>query len=163
MGGQIRAAYVGELDVFEVIPDGFIGVEIGSVAGQSFQPDAAIGLTQPLFDHSTAVDRRAVPDHQQSVVDPPLQVFQEADREWAVDGCLVNLEGAATVTRDAADDRQMVASLPFSEHRSLTDRSPCRVDRRQRIEPRFIDQHDRSPLASRFFSDAAKSCVANSR
>ena len=91
MGGQIRTADVGELDMLEVIPDGFIGVEIGSVAGQSFQPDAAVGLTQPVFHHAAAVDRRAVPDHQQSVVDPPQQVFQEANRERAVDGGFVNL------------------------------------------------------------------------
>lgn len=163
MSGQIRAVAVGQLDVFEMIPDAFIGVEIGCVAGQSFQPDTAIGLAQPVFDDSAAVDWRTVPDHQQSIVDLPQQVFQEADRERAVDRRLVNREGAATVARDAADDRRMVACLPFSEHGCLANRTPRRVDRRQRVESRFIDQHDRSPLTSRFFSDGARSFAANSR
>ena len=80
MSGRIRAADDGELHVFEMIPDALIGVEIGSVTGRSFQIDVAVGLTQPVFDHSAAVDRRAVPDHKQSVVDPTSQVLREANR-----------------------------------------------------------------------------------
>ena len=80
MCGQIGTADVGELQRFEMTPDALIGVEVGSVAWQSFQPDTAAGLTQPVFDHSAAVDRRAVPDHQQSVVDPTPLVLREANR-----------------------------------------------------------------------------------
>ena len=41
----MRAADVGKFEVFELIPDAFVGVKIGSAAGQAFQPNAAFDLT----------------------------------------------------------------------------------------------------------------------
>ena len=57
MFGKIGTANIGELDVFEMFPHPFIGVEIGGVAGQSLQPESAVGLRQQFLDGTAAVDR----------------------------------------------------------------------------------------------------------
>ncbi len=85
-----------------------------------------------------------------------LQVFEEAGRENTVDRCFVCLKGTAAIARDAADDREMVARPPFGEDRRLTAGRPRQGDRRQRIEPRFIDEYDRAGFTAGFFSAASK-------
>ena len=58
MGGQVGAADIGELHVLQVLPDAFVGIQVGGVTRQTFQPDPALGLFQDSFDRAAAMDRR---------------------------------------------------------------------------------------------------------
>jgi hypothetical protein len=57
------AADVLEFHVLQVLPDSLIGVEIGSVARKPLQLKPILRLAgEELFDRSTAMDRRTIPD-----------------------------------------------------------------------------------------------------
>lgn len=82
---EIGTADIGELDVLQVLPDAFVGIQVGSVTRPALQPDPALGMFQDGFDRAAAMNRRTVPDHQQSLVDGVLQVFEEPCCEDTVD------------------------------------------------------------------------------
>lgn len=115
MGVHVRAARIRQLHMLEVLPDIFVRIQIRGVTGRAFQPDRTVRRCQRGFHVATAMDRRTVPNDQQAFIEGLLQVLQEAGREFAVDRAFVGSEGTATIARDAADDRKMVAGMPFGE------------------------------------------------
>lgn len=87
---QVQAADIGEFDVLEIAPDAFIGVEVGRVAGQTFQVDtlrAALG--QEVAQGGAVMSGQTLPGHQQLARELAQQVLEEAHN-----GGLVPLLGA---------------------------------------------------------------------
>jgi hypothetical protein len=68
--GHITAAQSAQLDALELVPDAFVGVELGSIPGQLLQVQAlGTTLAQEGLDRLPAMDGRAIPDDQQLATD----------------------------------------------------------------------------------------------
>jgi hypothetical protein len=77
---EIAAAAVRQFDPLEVAPDALVGVRLGGVGGEVFQPQPGGGAGgEEGLDHPSPVDGRAVPEHEQRAPDALEQVPQEAD------------------------------------------------------------------------------------
>jgi hypothetical protein len=117
---EVQAADVTQLDVFEIGPDALVRVQVGSVAWQLFQADplgASVG--QEVLDGLAAMDRGAIPEHQELAGDMAEQLLQEADNVRALVRVVLDVQQQATVRGDAADDGQMIAAQRQAEDRRL--------------------------------------------
>jgi len=62
---KISATDIAQLDPLEIVPDAFIRIEVGSVAGKLLQMHAFGGPSrQKLLDLMPPVNGRAIPDEQ---------------------------------------------------------------------------------------------------
>src|SRR5215472_361342 len=93
---QVGAADVTQFDVLEIGPDTLVRIELGRVAGQLLeaQPLGA-AVRQELLDRPAAMNRRAVPDHQQFAGQIAQQVAEEVHHIWAAGGVILEAESAA--------------------------------------------------------------------
>ncbi len=146
---QIAAHQVGHLHVLEMMPAAFIPrVEIGGIGRQGFQPDPAACARDQLGDHCSAVDGRAIPDHQQPFPGHPQQVCQKLHTVQPIERLLprqrVDLVARG---RHPAHDRQVVARdlPPYDRRLSLGGVRPDQA--RQQVEPRFVLENQHSALA----------------
>ncbi len=77
---KVAAHHVPQLDVLEVVPTAFIPrVPIGGIARQRLQPDLAARARHEVLDLHPPVDRRPIPDDQQSLACHAHQMDQELD------------------------------------------------------------------------------------
>ena len=106
---QISAAGVPQLDVLQVRPDAFVRIELWRVAGQLLeaQPFGST-LRQELLNRPTAMDGRAIPDHQHLARQAAKEVAEELHYVWTAEGMVLDLEQQAAGRGDATDHRQMV-------------------------------------------------------
>src|SRR5919202_831284 len=76
---QARTADVAELDALQVTPDALVRIQVRGVGRPwlHLQPSPA-DLGEPSLDRRPALDRAAVPDHQQRLGDDLQQVTKEA-------------------------------------------------------------------------------------
>ena len=108
---QTLAADVLQLNAFEVLPDPFVGVEIGSVEkGKLFKlhPRSCSASQKLLYGPST-LDGRAVPDYQELALDPAQEVLEETHHVFSVEGALLLHHVEPALKGDAADHREMIA------------------------------------------------------
>lgn len=78
---QIEAHKVAHFDMLEVIPHPFSRIEIWSIGRQLFQMNlVCTDFRDVLLDCGTAMDRRALQNHQQSSVHHTHEMLQERDR-----------------------------------------------------------------------------------
>lgn len=63
---EMLAAQIFQLPAFEQVPDSLLWVEVRSIAGKTLQMEP-LGRTgrEKVLDHLGAVDRRAIPNHQE--------------------------------------------------------------------------------------------------
>jgi hypothetical protein len=156
---QVPAADVPQLDPLEVIPDALVRVQLRRVAGQLLQADA-LGPApgQEVLDRLPAMDRRAVPDHQQLAGDVAEQVPEEADDVRALGGPLPDHHQQPPFGRDAAADRQVVAAQPQAQDRRLPARGVRADEPRQQVEAGFVYPDDGPAfLVSPFLSAGQRS------
>ena len=101
----------------------------------------------------------AVPDHQQLIREVAQQVAQEVDHLRAVQRLLPYHLEEATVRRDAADGRQMIARQGHAEDRGLPARGVGARPSGQEVEAGFIDPDDRPPVGYRPLCSAGQRSV----
>ena len=78
--GQVQATHIPKFNPFEVPPRPFIGIELRRIARQLFQVELFCRtIGQIRFDLFTAMNRRAVPNHQQLAARLPPQMLQKMD------------------------------------------------------------------------------------
>lgn len=140
---------------FGKTPDAFIGVQLGRVAREVLEMEAADASA------SAAQTRRRV---SAGVVeqgnDWAMQVFHEFMQErvdlFIGDVALIDPEGksetlTAGTNRYSRDDRQFVAASAVTKDRRLAARSPGSQNRRNQQKPRFINENDVCIQSVRFF------------
>ena len=156
---EILAADVPQLDALEVVPDPLIGVEIRGVARELLEADAAgTALGQEVLDRLAAMDGSAVPDNQELAGDVAQQMLEEAHDIRALVRALLHQHEQAPLRRDAADDRQVVATQRQAEDRRLPARGVSPDRAREEVEARFVDPDDGPPLlVSPFFRAGQRS------
>ena len=80
---EVRTADIAQVDTFEIGPDAFIGIQVWGMTGQLVQtPPCGTARGKKLFDGPTAMNRRAVPDHEQFAGQVAQEVAEELHHVW---------------------------------------------------------------------------------
>jgi hypothetical protein len=118
--GQVRAADVSQFEVFEVRPDALVRVEIGSATGRSLEAQALRRtFGQKGLDSLTAMNRRAVPNHQQLAGKVSQQMLEEVDELGAAERVILHTQQQSSAWGDATDDGQVVAGKRETQRRRV--------------------------------------------
>jgi hypothetical protein len=157
--GEVLTADIAQFDALEVVPDALVRVEVRGIAGELLEADAAgAALSQEVLDRLAAMDRRAVPNDQQLAGDVAQQMLEEAHDIRARVGVILHEHEQPSGWRDAADDRQVVATQREAEDWRLPARGVGPDRAREQIEARFVDPDDGpSLLVSPFFRAGQRS------
>lgn len=140
---EVLAADIAQLDALEVVPDALVRVQIWSVAGELFQADAAgTTLGQEVLDRLAAMDGSTIPDDQEFAGDVAEEMLEEADDVRALVRVLLDQHEQASLRRDAADDRQVVAAQREAEDGCLPAWGVGPDRAREEVEARFVDPDD---------------------
>src|SRR5581483_2903853 len=157
---KIKTAQVAEFDMFEVLPDPFIRIEVRGIGREALQmnlPRPAIG--QELFHFFRPMDRGAIPDDQQFAPEIRMQVLQKADavqachRARASHCCQVPFAG------DPTYHRQMIPCLKHSQDGRLTARGISPDHSGQQVKGSFINADNTAPLKSRLFFNSGQTLL----
>jgi hypothetical protein len=150
--GQILAPYIAQLDIFELLPHPFVGVELWRIGRQVFQMNKrAATLRQKRLQLFTTMDRCAIPDRQQRRANLAAQMTQEEDAFPAGQGRVTAQREQVTLGSNTTHDRPMIAGQHPAQDRGLAARRIGSDDAGQQIKRRFINK-DRCPLLpGRFF------------
>jgi hypothetical protein len=130
-----------------VTPQPFTGIQFRRIGGQALHVEALGGpIGQELLDAVTAMNRRPVPEEQQTARDLAQQVLQKGDDIDGIDGLVLPMKIQLAFRGEGADRREMIPGPPFPEDGGLAYWGIRADDTGQGIEPRFIDEEDRLPL-----------------
>src|SRR5918911_305998 len=148
---KILTTDVSQLNVLEVLPNPFIGVQIRGIAWQLLQAYVFRPLGRHKLRHLSAVNGRTVPDHQQSLFDLTPHMLEEPHtiftRECSRTCQRIKLAGDA----DAAHYRRMIVRKQHSQNRCLSTRRMGPGPRGQKIESGLVNKHNNQALSQRLF------------
>jgi hypothetical protein len=146
--GQVATGQVGEFFDFQRVPNSFIRVPLGRVAGQGHQLEPTRWLAREEGVHlPVPVDGSPIPAHDQRFGKMSLQMFQEPHYLCARERLFVALQEELTLRRHPADHRQMVPRERFLQHGGPSPRCVGADHEGQQIEPRLIDEDKRGDYA----------------
>src|SRR5215207_2293479 len=142
-----------------MLPDSFLGIQLGSVARQPLQLEASSRTVgQKVFYDPAAVYRRAIPDHQELARNPAQKLLEESHhlRPFYEPILLVHVELA--LQAHGADHRKMVVAEGFLEPGRLTYWGIPRRERRQQVKAALVHKYcGGSRLQGPFFSSGHRS------
>jgi len=152
---------VGE-PLFRELPDAFIRVELGGVAGEAIEMQPGEGATQRP-DRVSLVNGSVVPHEDDWPSKMPKQVPEKgADLGvldvLVVEGVVQAETSAAWAHRDRGDDRDSIAPLPVVEQRRLAPRRPGLAHTRDQEEARLVGEGEVSTQPRGFFLMRGHSC-----
>lgn len=152
---QVVAAAVLQLAPLEQVPNALIRIELGRVGGQTLkmQPGGRASGEEGLH-RLAAVDRRAVPQHEQLAANLAQELTEEGDHRLAPKRGRLDAGEEPAIGRDRADDAEVVMGEGRAEHRCLAHRRPGAGDEGEQIEAGFIYEEDRALLSTGFASRA---------
>jgi len=143
-GLRVRPA-VGQ-EVFEMIPDSFVGVQLGSVRGEGHQMQTACA-SEEFLHWIAAMDRAVVQQHDQMTTDLTQEMPQEDGHLFALNVVFVELAVQRAMESpgadgDAGDSGDPVVGIPVMHDGGLSDRTPRLAHGRDQEEPGFVDKQD---------------------
>ncbi len=108
--GDILTTQVLQFAAFEQVPDAFLRVQFRRIAWQAFQMETfGCASFEKVLDDLCAMDRRAIPDHQQLARDLTQQQAQQAHHLLSIVGMILRLHEEFAIGTDRADGREMIA------------------------------------------------------
>src|SRR5258708_31249657 len=88
---QVGAGQVAHLDMLEVLPGAFDGIQVRGIRRQPLDAKATSRVAgEELLDRGAAMDGRPVPDHQETRSDMADQVLEELDGVQPVERLLTH-------------------------------------------------------------------------
>src|SRR6266496_626907 len=109
---QVVTAEVSQFNVLEVLPYSFVRIQVRCIRRQAFQMNQ---LTAPLRQKSLyllrAMDRRAIPNDQQSPSQAPRQMQQKRDTLRTGQRLIARQRVELSSHRHATHHRQVIAGL----------------------------------------------------
>jgi hypothetical protein len=133
------------------VPEALGRVQLWRVGRQAFEAQAVgRALGEEVLDNLGAVDRRAIPDHQQPAGDLSQQVLEEAHHVRAAQGVVAHLEQDAAGRGHPADERQVIAGEGHVQDGHLPTRGVGADHRRQQVAAGLVDPDDGAPFRYRF-------------
>jgi hypothetical protein len=153
---HITATDVPEFDPFEIAPDPLGGVQLGRIARQPFEVQPLRPSSgQKVFDFLAAMDRGAIPHHQQLARKVAQEMLQKANHPRAAKGLGLHLQMQLALRGEGADDRQVVVAQAMAQDRRLALGGVGAHDGGQQVEPGFIHPDQGALFVAGFFSRAA--------
>jgi len=169
LGLRVRPA-VGQ-EVLEMIPDAFVGVQLGRVCREGHQMQTACA-SEKFLHRIAAMDCAVVQQHDQMTTDLTQEMPQEDGHLFTLDVVLVELAVQRAMESpgtdgDAGDSRDPVVGIPVMHDGGLSDRTPRLAHGRDQEEPGFVDKQDvgRQPCGVFFTAgqtDRFQSAIATS-
>src|SRR5438132_7703615 len=103
------ATDISQLDMFQVVPDPFIGIQVRGITRQllHLQPSSS-AMCQESLDCLVPMDRCSIPDHQHLAIDVPQQVSKEAYHIYSLESPLLHRHQQVARLGYPADCRQMI-------------------------------------------------------
>jgi hypothetical protein len=149
-----------EFHVLQIVPDALGRVQLRCIAGQLLPVQARRApLSQEGLDRPIAMDRGAIPEHQQLAGDVPQQVAQEAYHGVPVIGLLLHLQQEPSIGREATDGGEVIPGQVHPQARRLPTRRIGAHHPRQEIETGLVYPDDGALLCCRFFLSAGQRSV----
>lgn len=139
---QVITTQVAQLNMFEMLPNALIGIEIGCVRQELLQPNKLRSLLcQKGFHLGAPMNGRTIPNFQQVGPHRAPQITQEEDtlppRQRTVSGERIQL----SVWGNTAHQRQMIVRVPALQNGAFPTRGPSADDARQQVKRRFISEY----------------------
>jgi hypothetical protein len=145
-----------QLDVLQIVPRPFVGVELRRVTRQLSQIHTrCTPFPEKGLDLPTAMSGQSIPDDQQLAGEVLQQVLQKADDRFTVKRFVLRHRVQFAFRRDGADDRQMLP-VPIAQYGCLTTRSPGTHRAWQKGKPGFIYEDKGSLFPVRFFFNSGQ-------
>jgi hypothetical protein len=145
---EVRAADIAQFDTFEVGPDAFVGIQVRRIAGQLLQTQPlGTAPREKLSDGPTAMNRRAVPDHQQLARHMPQQVAEKLHDIGTAVRVVLDVQQQAAARGDATDHREVLVGDWKAQRWRVSARRQAAHGRRQQGEARFIYPDDGAALS----------------
>jgi hypothetical protein len=125
-------------------PEPFVGVELGSVGGETIHAKTAAVDGQGGTGQPGAVRVAAVPEQKQGRGNPAQQVTNKADHLEAGDGAGNQVEIGMGVGRDGGDGGQLGPVEAVTQDGRLSARRPGAAGRRQQREATLVHKNQRT-------------------
>ena len=148
---EVTAAAVLELGALEVVPDAFVGIELGRIGGQAFQVEPR-GRTvrEEVFDGLTAMDRRAIPNYQQVAPHLAQELAEEGNGRRPLEGLLLHVGEESAIRGEGADHGEMIVGERGAQHWRLPHGRVGAGNERQQVEAGLVYEEDRAVFVARF-------------
>ena len=160
---QVIAAHVAQLHSLQIVPNAVVRIQIWSIAWQLLQMNTlGTSRSEKRFDRLAAMDRRAIPDHQQLPLDVVQHVPEKADYIWSLHRVLLHRHQQPAVKRNGADCGQMVMRQKYLQDWCLFTWRIGPKTSRQQIEARFIYPSNGSAFFLGLFLRAGQRSVSHS-
>jgi hypothetical protein len=158
---QVCTAEIPQLHPLQVVPDPLVRIQIRRVPGQRFQVEA-LGTTagQEVFDRLAAMDRRAIPDHQQLAGNMAQQMAQEAHHILAAQGPLLDQEQELAIRGNTTDGREVIFGQGNPQDGRLAAGRIAPHPTGQQIEARFVYPDDGAVFGFGLFLSAGQRSVS---
>jgi len=138
----------------EVTPHILDRVEFRRASRKAFHDDALAGGGDVMLGQQAAMDRGAIPQHQNFAGDVPLQVLEKLNDLRAFDAALMDLK-VKSPQGQTANNRKAFPVERLVQRRSLPARRPGADSRRACAQPAFIYENDGSSLSAGLFLNQA--------
>src|SRR2546422_3640376 len=150
------ATDISQLDIFQIVPDPFIRVQVGSIRWQlfHFQPPRTtrcLHLRQEAFDCLVSMNRCSIPDDQHQTLDLQKHILQEAYHSHPLVSSLLHSQQQATLFGYPTDHCQMIPAQWYMQDRCIPTRSIRMHYPGQQIEASLVYPDDSLSSCSRFF------------
>jgi hypothetical protein len=156
---EIATTDSAQLPTFQVVPPPVHRVQIRSVARQLFEMDPPSGPTgQEVRDGLAAMDRCAIPDHQEFAGDLAQQQTEKADHIGPMIGRGWGLHQHPSVGGDSGNRRAMIPCQLHPQDGSLPVSRPGAHVVGQQGKPRLVPPDDHSAFVVGFFFSAGQRC-----
>jgi len=146
---------------FEVVPDEFIRIDLGSISRKVVCKDAIVG-SKKLFNRLRFVDSTGIPEKNESFFEMLEKVFNEgkdfriADIFRSVETDVETDSSLLGRNADSGDSRNLRPSPINFKNRGFAARRPCSSNRWNETKPAFIKEDQGNPEYFRLFLYAAK-------
>jgi hypothetical protein len=152
---KVFGAEVGHLMAFPVTPHIFGGIKFRGIGRQPRQMDTPVLLGQEVTHTAATVSRQPIPNDQDLSLDVALQMAEEINNLWRLDGAGVETE-VELPPGDASDGREALPVEVKLQLRGLTARSPCAANMGAFRKTAFVYEYDGSSFAAGFFLRAGQ-------
>lgn len=151
------ATDIGEFDMFQIVPDTLIWIQVWSVSREALQPDA-VGSTsgQKGLDGLTAMNGRAIPNDEQLAFDGAQQLLQKGDDRRTIVSCALHRQIEFTRRCNGAYHRVMITGKLAAQKWRLTHWSPSADNTGQQIEGGFVNEENRASFGYGFFCNSGQ-------
>lgn len=159
--GKVPTTPVAQLDPLEGAPDPLDWIGVGRITRQGFEMKTrGSPLRQEILDHLAAMNRRAIPDHQDLTRDVTQEVAEKPHDIRPFERAAQHVLEDPPLPGQATDRREVIAGERDPQERGV---SPGRIgpdSGGEEVETGFVNPDDGAPFGVGFFSRTGQRSVS---